>query len=157
MTSCFWVGLNFVFRMFQFSYRYEGNPTFQDTSLQFFFSLTVSENARVKHPHSGHRPELSDVWNKRHLVGMRTQSLIEFALRSILLWEAVPKGFFFKLFSMALNKLYTSSTWKTKQWLLKKSNFWFKQVFEYESNIWFFRMLQDDQAEDGLKKEWIHL
>ena len=29
-----------------------------------------------------------------------------------------------------------------------------KQVFEYESNIWYFGVLQDDQAEDGLKKEW---
>ena len=39
----------------------------------------------------------------------------------------------------------------------KNYNFWFKQVFEYESNIWCFHMLQDDQAEDGIKKEWTHL
>ena len=41
--------------------------------------------------------------------------------------------------------------------LLKNYNFWSKQVFEYESNIWCFHMLQDDQAEDGIKKEWTHL
>ena len=35
--------------------------------------------------------------------------------------------------------------------------FWFKQVFEYERNIWCFHMLQDDWAEDGIKKEWTHL
>ena len=39
----------------------------------------------------------------------------------------------------------------------KNFNFWFKQVFEYERNIWCFQMLQDDQPEDGIKKEWTHL
>ena len=35
----------------------------------------------------GHRHELGVVWNKSHLVGMRTQPLIEFTLRAISLWE----------------------------------------------------------------------
>ena len=48
------------------------------------------------------------VWNKRHLIGMRAQSLIEFALRSILLWEAVREGYFssFDDFKHALHLIH---------------------------------------------------
>ena len=51
---------------------------------------------------------MSVVRNKRHLVGMRAQSLIEFALRSILLWEAVREGYFssFDDFKQALHLIY---------------------------------------------------
>ena len=52
--------------------------------------------------------DMSVVWNKRHLVGMLAQSLIEFALRSILLWEAVREGYFssFDDFKQALHLIY---------------------------------------------------
>ena len=48
------------------------------------------------------------VWNKRHLIGISAQSLIEFALRSILLWEAVREGYFssFDDFKQALHLIY---------------------------------------------------
>ena len=36
-------------------------------------------------------------------------------------------------------------------------NFWFRKFFEYVSNIWCFHVQHDDQAEDGLKKEWTWL
>ena len=58
------MGLNFVFRMFQFSFGMKETQPFGILPCNFF-SPTVSENARMKHPHSGHRPELSVFWNKR--------------------------------------------------------------------------------------------
>ena len=60
----------------------------------------------MKRPTKG--TDMSVVWNKRHLVGMRAQSLIEFALRSILLWEAVREGYFssFDVFKQALHLIY---------------------------------------------------
>ena len=83
--------------MFQCSYQYKGNPTFQDTSMRFFFYQWRAQNAHMKQPHWGQKHELSVVWNKRHLVRMRAQSLIEFALRSILLLETDREGFSLKL------------------------------------------------------------